>query len=58
MGCLWYRQKLFLLQYEDLGEEKSLGLPVFHSFTRCDSTSVFTDEAKSQHGKYGIVLMM
>ena len=27
--------------YEHLGREKSLALPVFHSFTGCDTTSAF-----------------
>lgn len=32
--------------YEDLGEEKSLALPVFHSFTGCDTTSSFFGRGK------------
>ena len=32
--------------YEDLGREKSLALPVFHSFTGCDTTSAFFGKGK------------
>jgi len=32
--------------YEDLGKEKSLAVPVFHSFTRCDTTSAFFGRGK------------
>ena len=32
--------------YEDLGREKSLSLPVFHSFTGCDTTSAFIGKGK------------
>ena len=32
--------------YEDLGREKSLALPIFHSFTGCDTTSVFFGKGK------------
>ena len=32
--------------YEDLGTEQSLGLPVFHSFTGCDTTSAFFGRGK------------
>ena len=32
--------------YEDQGKEKSLGLPVFHSFTGCDTTSAFYGRGK------------
>ena len=32
--------------YEDLGREKSLALPVFHSFTGCDTTSAFFRKGK------------
>ena len=32
--------------YEDLGREKSLALPVFHSFTGCDTTSAFFGRGK------------
>jgi hypothetical protein len=32
--------------YEDLGMEKSLALPVFHSFTGCDTTSAFLGKGK------------
>ena len=32
--------------YEDLGQEKSLALPVFHSFTGCDTTSTFYSQGK------------
>ena len=37
---------------EYLGREKSQSLPVFHSFTGCDTTSAF-GRGKSQHGKHG-----
>ena len=30
----------------DLGNEKSMALPVFHSFTGCDTTSAFWGEGK------------
>ncbi len=32
--------------YENLGREKSLALPVFHSFTGCDTTSTFFGRGK------------
>lgn len=32
--------------YEDLGGERSLALPVFHSFTGCDTTSTFYGRGK------------
>ena len=32
--------------YNDLGSEKSLALPVFHSFTGCDTTSAFLGQGK------------
>ena len=32
--------------YEDLGKDKSLALPVFHSFTGCDTTSAFFGRGK------------
>ena len=32
--------------YEELGREKSLALPVFHSFTGCDTTSAFLRKCK------------
>ena len=32
--------------YEDLGTEKSLALPIFHSFTGCDTTSAFFGRGK------------
>ena len=32
--------------YEDLGREKLLALPVFHSFTGCDTTSTFYGRGK------------
>ena len=32
--------------YNDLGEQKSLALPPFHSFTGCDNTSVFHGRGK------------
>jgi len=32
--------------YEDLGKEIPLGLPVFHSFTGCDTTSGFYGRGK------------
>ncbi len=32
--------------YEDLGKEKSLAVPVFHSFTGCDTTSAFFGRGK------------
>ena len=32
--------------YEHLGGEKSLALPVFHSFTGCDTTSAFYGRGK------------
>ena len=32
--------------YENLGREKSLALPVFHSFTGCDTTSAFFGKGK------------
>ena len=32
--------------YEDLGREKSLALPIFHSFTGCDTTSAFFGRGK------------
>ena len=33
--------------YEDLGRDKSLALPVFHSFTGCDTTSTFYGRGKT-----------
>ncbi len=33
--------------YEDLGREKSMALPVFHSFTGCDTTSAFFGKGKT-----------
>jgi len=32
--------------YNDLGSEKSLALPVFHSLTGCDTTSAFFGKGK------------
>lgn len=32
--------------YEDLGKDKSLALPIFHSFTGCDTTSAFFGRSK------------
>ena len=32
--------------YKNLGQEKSLALPVFHSFTGCDTTSAFYGRGK------------
>jgi len=32
--------------YKDLGKDKSLAVPVFHSFTGCDTTSTFFGRGK------------
>ena len=37
----------------NLGEERSLALLFFHSFTGCDTTSAFSEEEKDWHGKHG-----
>ena len=39
-----------------LGEDKSLALPVFHSFTGSDTTSAFFGRGKKWHGQHGIVI--
>jgi len=36
--------------YNDLDSKKSLALPVFHSFTGCDSTSAFFGKGKNSMG--------
>ena len=44
LNCFRCRKELTL--YEHLGREKSLALPVFHSFTGCDTTFAFYGRGK------------
>ena len=42
--------------YKNLGQEKSLALPVFHSFTVVTPHQHSMVEVKNLHGKHGTVL--
>ena len=41
-----------------LGEEKSLAMPYFHSFTGCDTTSNFFRKGKKKLRKHGRATLM
>ena len=47
MGGIWCGKAFHInYAYNDLGEQKSLALPPFHSFTGCDTTSAFHGRGK------------
>ena len=47
LGGLWYGKKLCIFSISSaLGKQKSLALPVFHSFIGCDTTSTFFGKGK------------